>query len=108
MLSQGQLSDTTAAIYTVGAATTAQVKTLLFFNGGAGVNTVTVHLVPNNATAVGTAALDNQVLSVALPTGDTFEFSPAYPVVYSAENDTIQASATNASEVSYFVMGVES
>lgn len=108
MLAQGQLSDTAGAIYTVGAATTAQIKTIVFFNGGEQTNTVAVYLVPNNATAVGTAAISNQVLNIALASGDTFEFSPAYPVTYSAQNDSIQASATNANEVSYFVMGVES
>ncbi len=107
MLSQGQLSDTATNIYTVGVSTTAQIKTLIFFNAGASSNTVSVHLIPNDSGAVGVAGTDNQVLSLALPTGETFEFSPAYPIVFDNQNDTIQASATNANEITYFVMGVE-
>jgi hypothetical protein len=108
MLAQGQLSDTVGAIYTVPAGTTAKVKTLVFFNSGAGTNTIAVHLVPNNTGAVGTAGATNQVLNFNLPSGDTFEFSPSFPIEYSAENDSIQASATTASEVNYYVMGVVS
>lgn len=108
MLAQGQLSDTVGAIYTVPAATTAQVKTLVFFNSGISSNAIAVHLVPNNTGAVGTAGATNQVLNFNLPSGDTFEFSPSYPFEYSSANDTIQANATTASEVNYFVMGVES
>jgi hypothetical protein len=105
MLAQGQLSDTVGAIYTVPAATTAQIKTLVFFNSGAANNAIAVHLVPNNTGAVGTAGATNQVLSCDLPSGETFEFSPSFPIEYSAENDSIQASATNANEVNYFVLG---
>jgi hypothetical protein len=54
---------------------------------------------------VGTADATNQVLSCDLPSGETFELSFSYPIDYSAENDSIQASATNATEVSFFVLG---
>jgi hypothetical protein len=106
MLAQGQLSNTVGAIYTVPSATTAQIKTLVFFNSGTGTNTVAVYLVPNNTGSIGTADTTDQVLNFDLPSGETFEFSPSFPIEYSAENDTIQASATTASEVNFFVMGV--
>ena len=108
MLSQGQLSNTAGAIYTVGAATTGQVKTILLFNSGASTNTVKLYAVPNSGGSVGTAAASNQFFEEAIASGTTTEFSPSYPFEYSAQNDTIQGSATNASEVTYFVMGVES
>lgn len=108
MLSQGQLSSSVGSIYTVPASTTAQVKTIIFFNGGVAARTVSVHLVPNSGGSIGTAGATNQVLNFDLPSGDTFEFSPSYPITYSAQNDSIQASASVGNEVNYYVMGVAS
>lgn len=104
MLIRGTLSNTAASIYTVSAPV--KVKTIIFFNGGAGTNTVSLYDVPNNTGNVGTAGLSNQIMSIALPSGDTYEFSPAYPFDYTETNDSLQASATNASEVNYRIMGV--
>ena len=108
MLAQGQLAATAGAIYTVGAATTGQVKTIILFNAGAGANTVKLYAVPNSGGSVGTAAAANQFYEQSIPSKSTIEFSPAYPFEYSAQNDTIQGEATNATEVTYFVSGVES
>lgn len=108
MLSQGQLAATAGAIYTVGVATTGQVKTIILFNAGTGTNTVKLYAVPNSGGSVGTAAASNQFLEQAVPSKGTLEFSPAYPFEYSSQNDTIQGEATNATEVTYMVMGVES
>ena len=105
MLSQGQLAATAGAIYTVGAATTANVKTIVLFNAGSGTNTVKLYAVPNSGGSVGTAAAANQFFEEAIASKTTIEFSPAFPIVYSAQNDTIQGSATNAAQVTYFVMG---
>ena len=105
MLSQGQLAATAGAIYTVGAATTANVKTIVLFNAGSGTNTVKLYAVPNSGGSVGTAAAANQFFEEAIAPKTTIEFSPAFPIVYSAQNDTIQGSATNATQVTYFVMG---
>jgi len=108
MLAQGQLAATAGAIYTVGAATTGQVKTIILFNSGAGTNVVKLYAVPNSGGSVGTAAASNQFYEESIPSKTTIEFSPAYPFEYSAQNDTIQGEATNASQVSYFIHGVES
>jgi hypothetical protein len=106
MLIQEQLSNTVGAIYTVGSTTTAKIKTLIFFNSGASTNTIEFFVVKNSSGSVGTAAENNQLLRFDLPSGDTFEFSPSYPIELSEENDTLQGSATAADEVNVFVLGV--
>lgn len=104
MLVRGQLSSVVGSIFTN--TTTAKIKTIVFFNSGLVTNTVSVHIVPSNAGSVGTAGIANQILSIALTSGTTFEFSPSYPINFDAVNDSIQASATNGNQVNYFVMGV--
>lgn len=105
MLVRGTISNSAAPIYTVMG--NAKIKTILFFNGGAGVNTVSLYDVPNNGGNVGSAGLSNQIMSVALPAGETYEFSPAYPFEYTELGDSLQALATNAGLVNYRILGVE-
>jgi hypothetical protein len=108
MLAQGQLAATAGAIYTVGAATTARVKTIILFNAGSAANLVKLYAVPNASGAVGTAAAANQFYEQSIPSKTTVEFSPAFPLEYSAQNDTIQGQAAIANNVTYLVNGVES
>jgi len=104
MLVQGQLSDTASAIVTVGADETVQAKTFVFYNSDSSDIDIFLHFVPNASGSLGTADDTNRV-SLTIPAGKTVEFSPSYPVEYSAENDAIFASAGTASQVNYFVMG---
>jgi hypothetical protein len=106
MLMQTQLDDTVGAFSTLDASTTVKIKTLIFFNSGASANSIDIHIVKNSGGSVGTASGSNQILRFSLPSGDTFEFSPSFPIVLNEENDTLQGVATTADEVNVFVMGV--
>lgn len=103
-LSSGQLAGSAGAIFT--ATATTNIKTIVLFNSNTTTETIKLYLVPNSGGSVGTAAASNQILSIALITGETFEFSPAYPFVLSASNDTVQAESTTANKVNYWINGV--
>lgn len=103
-LSRGQCSNTAGAIYTC-SGTTSNIKTIVFFNSNTTTEVVKLYVVPNSGGSVGTAADANQILNINLTSGNTFEFSPAYPIVLTSTNDTIQASSTTANKVNYIVGG---
>jgi hypothetical protein len=102
-LSKGQLSSTIASIFTATQST--YVKTILFHNTNTETETVIVSLVNNNGGSLGTSAESDNILSISLTTGNTFEFSPSYPLLLNSNNDSIQAISTTASKVNYIVSG---
>ncbi len=104
-LSKGQVSDTAAAIYTVGSGATARAKSVVFFNTGGSSESVVLYVVNNNGGAVGTAADADKIITFSLDPNGTAEFSPGYPLVGDAQNDTLQAESSTAATVNYFVLG---
>ena len=78
---------TTTAVYTVGAAQTAFVKSLLIFNlNRSDSQDVQVHVVPN----AGTVSTTTSIARIGIGTDDTFFFEPAYPIVIRSNGDSIQ------------------
>lgn len=106
-LASGQCSNTAGAIYTCPSGKTANIKSIILFNGNSTTETVKVYVVNNNGGSVGTAGVTNQILSISLTSGNTFEFTPGYPIELTAQNDTIQADSTTTAKVNYIVCGKE-
>lgn len=81
----------TTAVYTVGSAQTAYIKSLLIYNlSTVSTQTVQIHVVQNSAGSVGTANSTTRVARVGLTTDDTFFFEPAYPITLRNNGDSIQ------------------
>ena len=81
----------TSAVYTVGSAQTAYIKSVLFHNlSSTGAQNVKVHVVQNSGGSAGTASSTTQIARVGITTNDTFFFEPAYPITLSATGDSLQ------------------
>lgn len=52
--------------------------------------TANIYFVPNNGGSVGSASTLNQIATLKVFTGETVFFEPAYPLVLTATNDTVQ------------------
>jgi hypothetical protein len=98
-LSDGQLSDSQAAIYTVPADTAAYVKFLSLYNTSASPQTVTLWI-----NVSGTARAWKQFV---LQQDDFEDIMPAGLVLTLETGDTIEAVSTDASAVDYVISGVE-
>ena len=101
MIASGQLDSALAAIYTLPASKVADIKTIIFHNTNSVSEVVTVCVVPNG----GTADVTNQILNIALESGATFEFSPAYPFVLNVAGQNLQAKSTTESKVNFWILG---
>ena len=81
----------TAAVYTVGSAQTAYIKSVLLHNlDTSGTQNVVVHVVQNSGGSVGASGSTTQVARIGISTNDTFFFEPAYPITLSATGDSLQ------------------
>lgn len=81
----------TAAVYTVGSAQTAYIKSVLIHNlNTTDIQNVQVHVVQNSGGSAGTASSITQVARIGISTNDTFFFEPTYPITLSATGDTLQ------------------
>lgn len=103
---EGQLADTAGAIYTVPAATTAKIKSMELHNTHGSSVDITIHSVPNNGGAVGTASVATQKYAVNLAPNSTVELPTSFPRVYIAQNDSIQGSASVNNVVNFAILGV--
>ena len=75
------------AVYTVGAAQTVFIKSVLIHSLDQNSSqNVSIHVVPN----AGIALTTNQIARIGLGTDDTFFFEPAYPITLVSNGDTIQ------------------
>ena len=81
----------TSAVYTVGSAQTAYIKSVLLHNlSQSDTQNVQIHVVQNSGGSAGTASSATQVARIGISTNDTFFFEPAYPITLSATGDTLQ------------------
>lgn len=81
----------TAAVYTVGSAQTAYIKSVLITNlDNSGTQNVQVHVVQNSGGSAGTASSTTRIARIGISTDDTFFFEPAYPITLTATGDTLQ------------------
>ena len=81
----------TAAVYTVGSAQTAYIKSVLLHNlDMSSTQNVQVHVVQNSGGSAGTATSTTQVARIGINTLDSFFFEPAYPITLTNNGDTLQ------------------
>ena len=98
----------TAAVYTVGSAQTAYIKSVLLHNlSDTGTQNVVVHVVQNSGGSAGTASSTTQVTRIGISTNDTFFFEPAYPITLSATGDSLQVynEGTTTNSINVLVLG---
>ena len=81
----------TAAVYTVGSAQTAYIKSVLLHNlDTSGIQNVKIHVVQNSGGSPGTATSVTQIARIGISTNDSFFFEPAYPITLTSNGDTLQ------------------
>ena len=95
-----------ASVYANPAATTTYIRGIILHNGNTVTEAVKLYNVPDNAGAVGTAAVTNEMYSESMATGATtvLEFS-APGIMLTDENDSIQGVTTNADKVTIQLLG---
>ena len=55
-----------------------------------GVQNCNIYVVPNNGGSVGSISSTNKIARIGIGTDDTFFYEPAYPIVLTKNNDTLQ------------------
>ena len=106
MLSQGTLNTSATSIYTNGSNSIKYLKSFIFHNSNSSSSsTIYLHVIKNSSGSVGNASLGNRILFTSLEAGETYEFSPSFPIDLSETNDTIQAKSDTDGDVNYFIFG---
>ena len=95
-----------ASVYTNPAATTTYIRGIILHNGNTVTEAVKLYNVPDNAGAVGTAAVTNEIYSESMVAGATtmLEF-PIPGIMLTDGNDSIQGVTTNANKVTIQLLG---
>jgi hypothetical protein len=99
------VASSSASIYSNPAGKKSYIRGLVLFNGNTSTETVKLYNVPDNATAVGTAAPTNQWLEYSLAAKETLIVEFPYPLVLTDTNDSLQASTNTASKVTVQLQG---
>jgi hypothetical protein len=98
----------TAAVYTVGSAQTAYIKSVLLHNlSTSGIQNAVIHVVQNSGGSAGTASSTTRVARIGISTNDTFFFEPAYPITLRSNGDTLQIynEGTALNSINVLVLG---
>ena len=95
-----------ASVYANPAATTTYIRGIILHNGNTVTEAVKLYNVPDDAGAVGTAAVTNEMYSESMVAGTTtiLEFS-APGIMLTDTNDSIQGVSTNAGKVTIQLLG---
>jgi hypothetical protein len=93
------------SIYANAAAGKSFIAGFVLFNNHTSSVTVSLHNVPDSGGSLGTAGNGNKFHEITLATKETSILEFDYPVVLIDTNDSIQASATVASQVTIQVLG---
>lgn len=81
----------TSAVYTVGSAQTAYIKSVLIYNlSTTGTQNAQIHVVQNSGGSAGTISTTTRIARIGISTDDTFFFEPAYPITLRSNGDTLQ------------------
>ena len=99
---------TTSVIYTVGAAQTTFIKSVLLFNLARDYSQdVQIHIVPNAGGSAGTVSTTTSIARIGVGTDDTMFFEPAYPIVLRSNGDTLQVQNEGAvtNSINVYVTG---
>lgn len=101
-----QLPNSAGQAVTNAASTTTYIRLIILYNSNTTPETVKLYTVPDNASAVGTAAAANQWYEKSLAPDETVYVELARPgIVLKDENDTLQWETTTASKVSGQIYG---
>ena len=98
----------TSAVYTVGSAQTAYIKSVLIHNLDEDkTQNVSIHVVQNSGGSAGTASSITRVARIGVGTDDSFFFEPAYPITLSATGDSLQVynEGIAANSINVLVLG---
>ena len=98
----------TSAVYTVGSAQTAYIKSILLHNlNASSTQNVQIHVVQNSGGSVGTASSTTRIARIGLTADDSFFFEPAYPITLTSTNDTLQVynEGSIADSINILVLG---
>jgi hypothetical protein len=98
----------TSAVYTVGSAQTAYIKSVLLHNlDETGIQNAVIHVVQNSGGSAGTSSSTTQVARIGISTNDSFFFEPAYPITLTATGDTLQVhnEGNVANSINVLVLG---
>jgi hypothetical protein len=113
-ITRGRLVDiqtipsTVGSLYANPSSTKTFVKGLTLFNSNTTTETVKLYRVPDSTGSLGTAAVTNQFLEIALASKETFIFEfPGDGAVLEDQNDSIQGVTTTASVVTVQIHGVK-
>jgi hypothetical protein len=100
------IAGAAAAVYANPDATTTFIRGIILHNGNTTAETVILYNVPDNATAVGTAATANEMYYEVMPAYSTtvLEF-PAPGIILTTKNDSIQGTTTTASKCTIQLLG---
>lgn len=100
------LTDSAATIYANPASTTTFITSITLHNTHSAAITVNLYRVPDNASAVGTAADGNQFLEYSLAANETLVLNDN-TIILGDTNDTIQGVASTTNKVTIFIDGVK-
>ena len=100
------IADTAGALITNAASTTSYVRLIVLHNANTSAETVILYNVPDNAAAVGTAAITNKFFEQSMDANETRILEFAAPgILLDDENDTIQGVTDTASKVTFQAYG---
>ena len=100
------VANSVASIFANPANTVSNIRSIIIYNNNSTTETVVIHNVPDNATAVGTASTANKFLTQSIDAGETVQLTFEGPgIILEDENDSIQMFTTTASQVTVQMFG---
>jgi hypothetical protein len=105
MLAQGTLSTSINTLYFLSSNSTVYFKSFIFYNDGTLNTAITLYIVPNNSGSIGNANNQNKILYQVLEPGETYEFSPSFPIDLNTQNDSIKGKIDNSVNVNFIILG---
>lgn len=97
--------STVGSVYANAASGKTFVTGCILFNNDTAARTVSAHNVPDSSGSLGTAGNANKFLEVNLAAKEMFLLELDYPMVLTDTNDSIQMSASAASQVTVILLG---
>lgn len=99
------VGSSAGSLYANGSGQTSLIAGLTLYNGNTTDEVVHLYVVPDSASALGTAGVSNKIGKITLAPDETYFFGFDFPVVLTDQNDSVQASTTTASKVTVIVHG---
>lgn len=98
---------TSAGSILANSSTSTQISSILLHNTNTTTETIMLFLVPNNAGALGAAALTNRIAYVNLAANETLEITFKFPPTLAGANDALFGQTTTAGKVTATISGVK-